>query len=359
MARRKDELSENPEMSETFEKFVEEMVKKHPLLEQVLGPGFRITNPFKPYAVESIEKPWKGMRFPTKFHFKNQNPEAGIQRDANINSQVRIAFVTDAENDYFRRDEQPGQLTLFTVVGETLKPATNWRTPQLFEGNATLSLSLPPEAKVGDTLVFEAQVMDPSRIEPFRNRFTLVVKAEREARPPRPPQPPIPRPDKPGTETGKDAQNDTRLNVPNPIEVWEKEWTGHDPQFDKFTAMRVKRPPGANESSAVFDYFVNMNNVFIDQAIKEKPRKTGEIRDRYKFGMTLLTLALIRYDLEARMRDLASENEDEEKPQRQDIHDVVADVTSAIAPFLLPLVESLSRVTADYEPLSAIAGEAA
>jgi hypothetical protein len=38
---------------------------------------------------------------------------------------------------------------------------------------------------------------------------------------------------------------------------------------------------------------------------------------------------------------------------------MVAEVTSAIAPFLLPLVDSLSRITGTVEPLSAIAGEAA
>src|SRR4029079_13955994 len=103
MARRKGELSENPEVSESFEKFVEDMVKKHPLLEQVLGPGFRIANPFKPHAVEPVEKEWEGVRFPTKFHFKDRDPGKGLQRDANINSQTRISFVTDADNDYFKR----------------------------------------------------------------------------------------------------------------------------------------------------------------------------------------------------------------------------------------------------------------
>ena len=62
-------------MSETFEKFMEEMVKKHPLLEQILGPGFRIANPFKPHLVESEEKPYVGVRFPSKFHFKGSQPE--------------------------------------------------------------------------------------------------------------------------------------------------------------------------------------------------------------------------------------------------------------------------------------------
>jgi hypothetical protein len=356
MARRKGELSENPEVSETFEKFIEEMVKKHPLLEQVLGPGFRIANPFKPYQVEAVEKPWEGVRFPSKFHFKDRAPGTTLQRDAHINSQVRVTFVTDAENDYFRRDEQPGEMKLFQVVDGEPVPAKNWRTPHLFEGHATLSLSLPADAEVGDTQTFEAHVIDPSRIEPFRNRFTLSVKAEREDRPPQP-QPPGPKPDKPGAEIGKDAQQDTRLNVPNPAEIWEKDWGAQDPAFDKFTAMRIKRPPDADEKSSVFDYFINMNNVFIDQAIKERPKKVREIRDRYRFGMTLLTLALVRHDLEVRGRETA--DPDGEEIPRQDIHDIVAEVTSAIAPFLLPLVDSLSRITGEFEHLSAIAGEAA
>jgi hypothetical protein len=107
IARRKTELSESPEVSETFEKFMEEMVKKHPLLEQILGPGFRIPNPFKPHLVESEEKPYVGLRFPTKFHFKGSQPGKALDRDSHLNSQVRVAFETDAENDYFRRDEEP------------------------------------------------------------------------------------------------------------------------------------------------------------------------------------------------------------------------------------------------------------
>lgn len=124
--RRKRELSENPETSKSFEQFVQEMVNKHPLLEKVLGPGFRIANPFKPHAAESVEKPWKGKRFPTKFHFKDRDPGTLLRREANLNSHVRISLVTDAENDYFRRDDQAGQMSLFHAVGDELIPAKNW-----------------------------------------------------------------------------------------------------------------------------------------------------------------------------------------------------------------------------------------
>jgi hypothetical protein len=65
----------------------------------------------------------------------------------------------------------------------------------------------------------------------------------------------------------------------------------------------------------------------------------------------------IRHDLEARKREPSEDGE--EKQQRPDVRDMVAEVTSAIAPFLLPLVDSLSQITGMAEPLSAIAGEAA
>jgi hypothetical protein len=76
--------------------------------------------------------------------------------------------------------------------------------------------------------------------------------------------------------------------------------------------------------------------------------------------MTFITLALMRQELETRKREQAAQDDDEEgRSNRPDIHDVVADVTAALAPFLLPLIDSLAQVTAKFEPLSATAGEAA
>lgn len=363
IARRKSELSDNTEVSESFEKFVEEMVKKHPLLEKVLGPGFRIANPFKPHSVESKETEWEGVRFPTKFHFRDQSPGETLSREAYINSDIRIGLVTDAANDYFRRDEQPGTFELFEVHDGILTPAKNWWTPHLFNGVASLKLQLPSNAEIGSVAVYEAHITDPSRVEPFKNRFGLVVRPERAEQPPRPPQPP--KPPKPPSETdGKDTQSDTKLNIPNPHEVWERDWASQDPPFDKLTAMRIKRPPGAGEDSSVFDYSINMNNVWLDQAAKESPRRAKEFRDRYKFGMTLLSLALIRHELEAKSKrpklESESESDDEEKVAAPtDVRDAVAEVTSAISPFLLPLVDTLSQITGAIEPLSASAGETA
>lgn len=125
--------------------------------------------------------------------------------------------------------------------------------------------------------------------------------------------------------------------------------------------MCIKRQPGAPDDAHIYDYFINMDNVFLVQATKTQAKRAQEFRDRFRFGMTLISLALIRHDIEAKKREeeLPGDEDEDDEPKRQDIHDKVAEVTSAIAPFLLPMVDSLSQITGTFEPLSAAAGEAA
>jgi hypothetical protein len=327
--RRRSEISDYPQTSQSFEKFIEDMLKRHPLLEEVLGPGFRIANPFKPRLVEAQEKPWEGKRFPDKFHFRGLPAGKPLTREAFLESKIRVLFETDAENEYFRRDDQPGSFQLFQIVNGERVPAVNWSRPNLFDGAATLTImTLPPDAAKGDTLTYEAEITDASRIEPFVNRFTLVVQGRRK--------------------------------VPNPEEVWEETWADHDPIFDRMTAMQIKLSPDSTDEKRIFDYYINMDNVFLGQLTKAQPRRTKELRDRFKFGMTVLSLALIRHDLEIRKREQPKADPDDGEPQstRPDVRDVVAAVTTAIAPFLLPLVDALTAITG-FEPLSASAGEAA
>jgi hypothetical protein len=96
---------------------------------------------------------------------------------------------------------------------------------------------------------------------------------------------------------------------------------------------------------------------------KTELSESPEVSETFiKFGMTLIALALLRQDLEAKKREDETPDSDDadQTAKRPDIHDTVAEVTSAIAPFLLPLVESLSQITGEMtEPLSAVAGEAA
>lgn len=355
-ARRRDALTDDSEVSETFERFIEQMLKQHPALQQVLGAGHRISNPFKPLLVESTEKEFVGRRFPSKFQFRGMEAGHALVRDAHLESNVRIAFDTDAENDYFRRDEEPGEFQLNILVADKWTRAENWVQPSLFDGSANLTISrLPVEATEGMVLEFEAVTTDPSRIEPFRNRFTLVVK------PPRPPQEGTKGPRHKIKEASPEAPTkelvDGGLDLPIPREVYESAWAEHDPPFDRSTCLRIKRQPGASDGSTVFDYFINMSNLYLTQAVKSQPKRAQELRDRYKFGMTLIALGLVRHDTEQKgHRSMNGENEERPMP---DVHYVVEAVTAALAPFLLPLVESLAQITERGPMLSETAGEAA
>ena len=360
--RRARERAAQPAVSETFKNFLEEMVKKYPLLASVLAPGLRIRNPHKPASVAQGEKPWKGKRFPTRFVFKGHEPGFELTREANINSQVRVSLETDAEDTYFSRDEQPGTFALYQVVEGRRIPAKNWKSPNLFRGIANFSLAMPPDATVGSMVTYEAEIMDPSRIEPFCNLFMLRVRPERADQPGLPKEPTLPL-KSPSSKPGPDRQDDTRLDIPEPTELYERDWSKQEPPFDRLTAMVIKAPPAAtdNEKAVSYDYYINMDNVFLRTAQKEDPKRAAAFKARFKHGMALIALALIQHDLtDKQHQNDSADDQEEDAPARGDVRDQVRDVTSALAPFILPLIDGLSAVTeeTEAEALTALAGEA-
>ena len=110
--RRKKELAEQPKATEFDGKGHRKSVEQNPALAALLGQGMRIRNPHKPDSAGTGIAGFIGKHFPTKFHFKGHEPSFRLIRDAYIGSHARITFETDAANDYFKRDEQPGSFAL-------------------------------------------------------------------------------------------------------------------------------------------------------------------------------------------------------------------------------------------------------
>jgi hypothetical protein len=152
--RRKNELADMPKTSESMAKVIESLLRKNPTLAVLLGQGFRIKNPHRPESAGPGIAGFIGRRFPTKFHFRGLEPGARLTREAHLNSRARITFETDAANDYFKRDDQPGEFTLLWLQGGKTEPATNYQRPRPDNGLAHLSLMLPEDAKEGDELTF-------------------------------------------------------------------------------------------------------------------------------------------------------------------------------------------------------------
>jgi len=354
--RRKRELAESPKASESMAKVIESLLRKNPMLAALLGQGFRIKNPHKPESAGPGIAGFIGRRFPTRFHFKGLEPAKELTREAHLNSHARIGFETDAANDYFKREDQPGEFRLLRLRNGKLEPAANYQRPRLHNGLAHLSLVLPEDAEEGDELTFEAQVTDPSRIEPFRNAFTLNVRAERlhtsGGRGGSGGSGSEPGGDK-GSRDGEGQTKDSLLDIPEPHEVSEKDWDKHEPHFNKFTAMRIKEPPDGG-----YDYYINIDNIYLQTLIKAKPKIVSSSMLRFKVGMTIVALAMIHQEQQRRKGGI-SEGMPDLPDDKVDIRDRVAQVTSALAPFLLPMIENVSELDEDAEYLSGSAGEAA
>lgn len=354
-ARRDRERAEAPQMTESFKRFLEEMLKRHPQLAGLLGPGLQIKNPHKPFSVVANDQPLTLHRFPSYFRFKNVADGEVYKREANLNSQVRLTLETDAEDDYFSRDEQPGSFKLRMLEAGEWVAAKNWKSPNLAGGEAHISLALPAASVVGSIVEYEVTVTDPSRIEPFVSRLALTVKPERVA-PSGPSVTPLPR-KQPTPKPGDGATNDSTLAIPEPREVEEAKWPDHE-GFDKHTALVIKATPDAPEGHVVYDYYVNMANVHLTSAIRANPKKAADMRRQFKLGMTIVALSLVQDDMTRTARERAREY-DPDAPAALAVTDQVKMVTSAMAPFLIPMVAMLAMDAVDDEPLSATAGEAA
>ena len=360
--RRREQTEAKLADSKPLEDILESLLKKSPTLANLFLKGLRASNPFKTVKVrEEEEKPFEGKRFPTFFKLKGKDYGQELVRETPINMRSRIAFETDAENEYFGRATETGQFSLFLVDGQHRVPVTNYVGPNLQNGIGTLSVQLPLNCQVGDTLRFLAVVTDSTRIDAFENRFTVKVKpaaspsgSAGERRKP------------PAGEAGDDREVPGGIALPNIIPVYEKDWDAQTPAFDKYTALQIKN---AGDDSAqngdakpVFDFYVNMDNLYLKTEIKPAHRDPEVTRARFTYGLVLLGLALVQEHEAAKAKAKKADAEEEEREEEDEgeanIERRVAEFTRAVAPVLLPMIESLGDLDEDPTPAVVGSGEA-
>jgi hypothetical protein len=223
-------------------------------------------------------------------------------------------------------------------------------------------VQLPLNCQVDDILKFLAVVTDPSRIDPFENKFTAKVRPAAE-----PSGEPGHRPKPTTNHKGDDREVAAGIALPNIIEVYEKDWGKHNPNFDKYTALRIKSAGvdenGQNgDAKPVFDFFVNMDNIYLNTEIKPAYRDPKVVRARFTYGMVLLGLALVQQDeaekAEDAARNVEAEDEGHDDEAEMNIEQRVAAFTKAVAPVLLPMIESLGDLDEDQMPAVVGSGEA-
>jgi hypothetical protein len=361
--RRREQTEAKLADSKPLEDILESLLKKSPTLANLFLRGLRASTPFKPAKVrEEDDRPFTGKRFPDFFKFLGKDYGYVLNRETPINMRARIAFETDAENDYFGRTSERGQFSLFIINGEHRIPVTDYVGPNLQNGVGTLSVQLPTNCVVDDQVRYLAVVTDPSRVEPFENRFTVNVKPAAS-----PSGDPAPRRKPPGKGEG-DREATGGIALPKIIEVFEPCWGDYTPHFDKHTALRIKNAgiPDENSGDAkpVFDFYLNMDNLYLNTEMKVSKTDPKLIQARFTYGMVLLGLALIQQDEfdKAKKAKTTAEDETDKEGEEQEgeknIEQRVAEFTQAVAPVLLPMIESLGDLEEDAVPALSGLGEA-
>jgi hypothetical protein len=359
--RRSEEIESSLKDSKPLADILESIFKHSPTLSELFLLGKRLPNPFKALKAKAEEKPFQGRRFPTYFKFRGKDYGAELERDCHINMRCRVTFETDAVNDYFSRKVERGSFSLFILTDKTRVLVEDY-TLNLQDGVASLNLRLPAEAQIGSTLRLSAEVKDPSRLESFENSFVVHVKEAVE-----------PTSSKKGNRTkppsekpGEDRDFPAGIQLPNRIRVTESDWNKHDPPFDQYTALRIKHAGAlngdkedSNDGKDVYDFFINLDNIHLKRYLKYE-LKSGQHEDvvqtRFEIGLMLVGLALIHRA--AQQKNAPHAEGDEQEQEAFSVEDQANQVTGALAPFLLPMIDALGALESEELHVAHASGEA-
>lgn len=323
--RRKEAIENKLQDSKPLADVLENIIKRSPTLINLFLKGVRIKNPFAMEGAAKQEE-YKGKEFPTYFN-PSKNYSKSNPKPCHINHKFRIQYETDAENNYFNRDKDPGELTL-----KLNDEATKDYSLNLWNGLATLTISIPEDAKVGDILCFETKVNDINRIEPFASQFCIQVAEEQEIggtnggrkRPP-------------SKKEGEDRQKESYLDIPNVVDIRKEDWRKDDYKefgFNEFSALKVRSVGEGNG----YDFFINMDNSYLKTEMKGDTKTEPTILEaRYRYGMVLLGISILDFE-ENKHKDKKNGKTEENGPS---VYDKISMLTDAVAPTLLPMIASL------------------
>jgi hypothetical protein len=351
--RRNEEIQSRLQDEKPLEDVLRTLLQRSPTLASLFLKGQRATNPFKTAKVRSEEKEFQGKQHPTYFKFKGKDYGKHLERDCHINQHCRVTFETDAVNDYFSRTADPGAFALYLVAGEHRMPVSDYVGPNLHNGVATLTVRLPTNCEVGDKLQFEAVVSNPVLLDPFMNVFSIEVLEAADAEPGSKGSTRKPPSDKKGDE----REIEGGITLPHPIPVHEADWGKQSPPFDKYTTLQVKideaRENGNGETHDVYDFYINMDNLFLKTELKAAGDEIELIRARWQYGLVLVGLALLHEDAKKSKTDEVKEEEN-----GQTIEVQIESVTRALAPVLLPMIDALGALEVENVLAATASGEA-
>ena len=314
---------------------LESVLKHDPTLSWLLLEGLGISSPFAPGGgvTPGVKAKFVGKKFPTFFRFRNLSDGETLSRDAHLGSGVRVAFETDAVDDYFSRTHERGTWAVDVRSNGRYSAASNWAGTGPNSGVAHLWFdALPANVKIGDQIDCRVRVTDPNRFDEFVNILELHVKGPQRSTPG-------------GRRRRRSAGN---LSLPKITPIRRDDWKDH--QFKEESVLKVYTTPAENVStqspkSYSHDFYINIDNKYLLHEQKTDPENKPLIEKQYTYGMVIVGLALLRQDAEIRRGN--SGDSMESNGDRRSVEDRISDVSAALAPVFLPMVKTIGTLAQD------------
>ena len=345
--RKREKTAEKLSNSKPLGEVLKSVIKNNSSLSSLFNLGNIALGTFRARKVDVDKKPFEGKRFPTFFNFHKMDEGSIAEKHCHINLRCRVKFDTDAQNDYFKRENSHGEFSLFRIIdGEEVPYEGNYKA-NLTNGHTTLNLSLPENVEVGDKLEFISKVTDPSRLfNPFLNRLNIYVLKEHidDEIKPRKDRDDFPD-DKPGNKEQKSGGIGTPENI---IEVAkessEKQISWEEVPGDSFTANSAlaiisngeeENPYKANG----YDWYINVENKYLVNELKNSPDDADIIQGQYKYGMILMGVSML-HEESTTSKDQSTNGDEPELS----LQDKVIMFSSSISPVLVPMINELSKI---------------
>ncbi|MCF0259903.1 MAG: hypothetical protein HUJ54_08585 [Erysipelotrichaceae bacterium] len=323
-ARRSEAVKGKVEDNKQIINVVQAVLKNSPVLSKIFVNGDAIKSPFNFSNNDEEDTPYIGKDHPTFFSMSSKGTKKVPK-----NSDFKIQFQTDAVNDYFHRNVDPGKIEI-SVDGE--KQPTLLNHLSLFNGKGTLTLHLPYTSEAGNEFKYSIHLIDDCcPIFPDLECSVLVEKEkQKKTNPSSGSKKPKPTGPNPGNNPTPKA-----VGIPEIVEVSSSQWADFDMNSESGMVLR--------ESDDGSDYFINMDNKYLLTEIKNtKDKDQIEItRTKYKTALTLITMSI-----ESHFKN-KKQVEDAEDHNEIGLSKAVELITSIVSPIIIPTIDTLSNLSPD------------
>ncbi len=322
--RRQEAIQERLSEDKPLQDVLQKILRNSPVLSRIMLTGQRLSNPFGAGTNVGEDKEYIGRKHPTYFRIKGKLTDGQLMKVEPIsNKSIRVQFETDVVNDYFARPVEAGKL-LLRLNGQNREDLVHRLS--LFNGTATLTVTLPKNLSIGDTLGFDTQIIDEYIVPTFDNKFVVILE---DAAEPTKGKSGSRTPPRDETKSGK-REIPNSAAMPNIQEKYRADWGSLD--MDSRSALVLFK---TEENS---DYFINMDNDYLLSELKQirDESKMSLVRARYKYSMALIGMSIESY--------YKSKKHSFDVPDPQ--HEVKR-ISTIIAPVLIPMLDAMAELTLD------------